>query len=329
MRFHIQQESDIPASTQLYNQICFAIAARHYPPGHRLPSTRQLAMQTGLHRNTISKVYRQLETDGVVEALAGSGIYVRDQNQPRQPRLAPGPRNRALPDIDRQVRQGVDALLQAGCTLQQTRELLTREIDWRLRCGARVLVSTPREDLGASHLIAEELAPNLEVPVEVVPMEELEGVLESSNNGTVVTSRYFLQPVEEIARRHGVRAVPVDLNDFRHELDLLKELRAGSCVGLVSISPGILRAAEVILHSLRGNELLVMTANPATGSRLLALLRASSHVLCDRPSLSLVEQSLRQNRAQLMRLPVVHCARSYLGAATIEQLRKEIGLLAD
>ena len=78
MRFHIQQESDIPASTQLYNQICFAIAARHYPPGHRLPSTRQLAMMTGLHRNTISKVYRQLEIDGVVEAMAGSGIYVRD-----------------------------------------------------------------------------------------------------------------------------------------------------------------------------------------------------------------------------------------------------------
>ena len=47
-------------------------------PGHRLPSTRQLAMQTGLHRNTISKVYRQLEIDGVVEAIAGSGIYVRD-----------------------------------------------------------------------------------------------------------------------------------------------------------------------------------------------------------------------------------------------------------
>jgi GntR family transcriptional regulator len=41
-----------------------------------------------------------------------------------------------------------------------------------------------------------------------------------------------------------------------------------------------------------------------------------------------VEQTLRQNRAQLMRLPVVHCARSYLGTATIDQLRKEIGLLA-
>ena len=34
---------------------------------------------------------------------------------------------------------------------------------------------------------------------------------------------------------------------------MLKELRPGSCVGLVSISPGILRAAEVILHSMRGS----------------------------------------------------------------------------
>ena len=46
------------------------------------------------------------------------------------------------------------------------------------------------------------------------------------------------------------------------------------------------------------------------------------------PSLPMVEQTLRQNRSQLMRLPVVHCAQSYLGSATINQLRKEIGLLA-
>ena len=93
-------------------------------------------------------------------------------------------------------------------------------------------------------------------------------MLETSSNGTVVTSRYFLQPVEELAKKHSVRAVAVDLNDFRNELAMLKELRPGSCVGLVSISPGILRAAEVILHSMRGNDLLLMTATPDVGSRL-------------------------------------------------------------
>ena len=327
MRFHIQQESEIPASSQLYNQICFAIAARHYPPGHRLPSTRQLAMQTGLHRNTISKVYRQLETDGVVEAIAGSGIYVRDQQKQKDSRGRSASIRKKVIDIDIEIRKSVDVLLNAGCTLQQTRELFTREIDWRLRCGARVLVSTPREDIGASLLIAEELAPHLDVPVEVVPMEELENVLESSSKGTVVTSRYFLQPLEEVAQRHNVRAIAVDLSDFQKELTILKKLRSGSCVGIVSISPGILRAAEVILHSMRGNEILLMTANPDIGSRLIALLRAASHVICDSPSLPLVEHTLRQNRSQLMRMPQVHCAQKYLSDSTIEELRKEIGLL--
>ena len=132
--------------------------------------------------------------------------------------------------------------------------------------------------------------------------------------------------MEELAKKNSVRAVAVDLNDFQHEMSMLKELRPGSCVGLVSISPGILRAAEVIIHSMRGNELLLMTASPDVGSRLLALLRASSHVLCDRPSLPLVEQTLRQNRSQLMRMPQVHCSERYLNDDTIEMLRKEIGL---
>ena len=108
------------------------------------------------------------------------------------------------------------------------------------------------EDIGASMLIAEELGPCLGVPVEIVPLEELEKILETSSNGTVVTSRYFLQQVESLAKKHNVRSVAIDPNEFGQELELLKGLRTGSCVGLVSISPGILRAAEIILHSMRG-----------------------------------------------------------------------------
>ncbi len=326
MRFHIQQESDIPASTQLYNQICFAIAARHYPPGHRLPSTRQLAMQTGLHRNTISKVYRQLETDGVVEAIAGSGIYVRDQLQKKEFRDSLHSKNDLVKSPLEESKKAIDQLIQLGCTLQEARQLLTEEIDWRIKCGARVLVSTPREDIGASMLIAEDLSPRINVPVEVVPMEELEKVLCSSKNGTIVTSRYFLQPLEALAKKYGVRAIAVDLSDFQKELKMLKELKPGSCVGIVSISPGLLRAAEVILHSIRGNDILLMTANPENNSRLLALLRAANHVLCDGPSLSEVESTLTKNRSQLMRMPSLHCAANYLSKDTINQLKKEIGL---
>ena len=252
MRFHIQQESDIPASTQLYNQICFAIAARHYPPGHRLPSTRQLAMQTGLHRNTISKVYRQLEIDGVVEAMAGSGIYVRDNLAKKEFKKSVYSKDKVIKPPDEEARKAIDSMINLGCTLQETRKILTNEIDWRIKCGARILVSTPREDIGASMLIAEDLSPRINVPVEVVPMEELEKVLSNSNNGTIVTSRYFLQPLEKVAKQHGVRAIAVDLSDFQKELKILKELSAGSCVGIVSISPGLLRAEKLSYTACEG-----------------------------------------------------------------------------
>ncbi len=327
MRFHIHQEIDIPASTQLYNQICFAIAARYYPPGHRLPSTRQLAMQTGLHRNTISKVYRQLETDGVVEAIAGSGIYVRDNLKKGDLKKSFNSKNNLNTTPDLETKKAIDNLIKLGCTLQETRNLLTTEIDWRIKCGSRIIVSTPREDIGASMLIAEDLSPNINVPVEVVPMEELEKVLCNSNNGTIVTSRYFLQPLEKLAKQYRVRAIAVDLSDFQKELKIIKEVKPGSCVGIVSISAGLLRAAEIIIHSMRGSDIVIMTTISDNSSRLLALLKASNHVVCDGPSLSVIENTLLKNRSQLMRVPQIICAKNYLSIKTINHLKTEIGVI--
>ncbi len=327
MRFHIKQEIDIPASTQLCNQICFAIAARYYPPGHRLPSTRQLAMLTGLHRNTISKVYRQLETDGVVEAIAGSGIYVRDNLKKEDFKKSFNSKNNINTTPDLEAKKAIDKLIKLGSTLQETRNLLTNEIDWRIKCGSRIIVSTPREDIGASMLIAEDLSPNINVPVEVVPMEELEKVLCNSNNGTIVTSRYFLQPLEKLAKQYRVRAIAVDLSDFQKELKIIKELKPGSCVGIVSISPGLLRAAEIIIHSMRGSDIVLMTTISDNSSRLLALLKASNQIVCDGPSLSVIENTLFKNRSQLMRAPQIICAKNYLSIKTINHLKTEIGVI--
>ncbi|MDC3077988.1 GntR family transcriptional regulator, partial [Prochlorococcus sp. AH-716-O05] len=305
----------------------FAIAARYYHPGHRLPSTRQLAMQTGLHRNTISKVYRQLETDGVVEAIAGSGIYVRDNLKKGDFKKSFNSKNNINTPPDQEAKKAIDQLIKLGCTLQETRNFLTNEIDWRIKCGSRIIVSTPREDIGASMLIAEDLSPNINVPVEVVPMEELEKVLCNSNNGTIVTSRYFLQPLEKLAKKYRVRAIAVDLSDFKKELKIIKELKLGSCVGIVSISPGLLRAAEIIIHSMRGSDIVLMSTISDNSSRLLALLKASNHVVCDGPSLSVIENTLIKNRSQLMRVPQIICAKNYLSIKTINHLKTEIGVI--
>ena len=46
-------------------------------PGQRLPSTRDLSRRFGIHANTASAAYRQLEDEGWVEMRHGSGVFVR------------------------------------------------------------------------------------------------------------------------------------------------------------------------------------------------------------------------------------------------------------
>jgi GntR family transcriptional regulator len=323
--FQIQTDSDIPASTQLFNQIRFAIASRQFPPGHRLPSTRQLAMQTGLHRNTISKVYRQLEDTGLVEAQAGSGIYVRAQgNEGGTTRKSPILDQ--YPEADKIVQQSLDQLLGQGCTLSQARELFLGEVDWRLRCSARVLVTAPTQDIGIGELMAQELEHSLRIPVQLVPMEKLAEVIDQLPSGTVVTSRYFIGEAEAIAAPRAVRVIPIDIYDFANEIKIVNSLPKDTYFGIVSLSSGLLRAVEVIVHSLRGQDLLVMTAQLSDPYKINAIVRSAKIIACDQASITTVKAAINTAREDIIRPPQLICCENYIGVKSINLLKRELGL---
>ena len=325
VQFHIQTDSDIPASTQLFNQIRFAIASRQFPPGHRLPSTRQLAMQTGLHRNTISKVYRQLENTGLVEAQAGSGIYVRAQGNEHGNKLK-SPILEEYPLANKIVQGSIDQLLGQGCTLNQARELFSAEIDWRLRCSARVVVTAPTEDIGVGELMAKELEQALRIPIQLVPMEQLGTFLDQISSGTVITSRYFIGEAESISAPRSVRVIPVDIYDYVQEIQLVGGLPKDSYLGLVSLSPGMLRSTEVIIHSIRGDDLLVMTALLSDTYKINSIVRSARTIFCDQPSFATVKAAINAARDDLIRPPQLICSENYIGSKSINLLKRELGL---
>lgn len=325
VQFHIQADSEIPASTQLYNQILFAIASRQFPPGHRLPSTRQLAMQTGLHRNTISKVYRQLEEAGVVDAQAGSGIYVRDQTQDSNAKST-SPLLEQNPEAYKIVQNSLDELLRQGCSLNQARELFLAEIDWRLRCSAQVLVTVPAHDLGNGEVLMRELKHALNIPVQLVPLEELGKVLDQTRSGTVVTSRYFIAQAEEIAGPKSVRVIPVDIYDFDEEIKIIRQLPKGTCLGIVSLSSGTLGVAEVIIHSLRGDDLLVMTAQLGDNYKMGAIARSAQTIMSDQASCNAVKAAIAAAREDLIRPPQLICCENFIVTKSISLLKRELGL---
>jgi len=326
VQFQIKPDSEIPASNQLFNQIRFAIASRQFPPGHRLPSTRQLAMQTGLHRNTISKVYRQLEETGLVDAQPGSGIYVKDLGHEAGARFT-SPTFEKYPEANGIVKTSLDKLLALRCTLNEAREMFLAEIDWRLRCSARVLVTAPSHDLGIGQLMMQELEKALYIPIQLVPLEELAEVIEQVPSGTVVTSRYFIGQAEAITAPKSIRVIPIDIYDYQKEIKVVKELPAGSYFGLVSLSSGLLRAAEVIIHSIRGDDILVITAQTNESYKINGMVRSARVIVSDQASIATVKAAVQAAREDIIRPPQILASENYIDDESISLLKRELGLI--
>lgn len=65
-----------PLYQQVYLHLRSSILSGKLKGGMKLPSTRALAEELGVSRNTILNAYRQLLAEGYVEGVAGSGTYV-------------------------------------------------------------------------------------------------------------------------------------------------------------------------------------------------------------------------------------------------------------
>ena len=78
MRLWLNKTAEVSLREQLITQIVLGILSREMLPGHRLPSTRELARRFEIHPNTASAAYRELEREGWVEFRHGSGVFVRN-----------------------------------------------------------------------------------------------------------------------------------------------------------------------------------------------------------------------------------------------------------
>ncbi|WP_201314068.1 PLP-dependent aminotransferase family protein [Dyella sp. EPa41] len=65
-------------SGQIYQQLRAAVVDGRLPPGSRLPSTRDLALQLGVSRKTTLEVYERLVAEGFLDGRTGDGTFVAD-----------------------------------------------------------------------------------------------------------------------------------------------------------------------------------------------------------------------------------------------------------
>ena len=78
MFLQIDAQNGLAVYDQIVRQVKFAVADGAIASGELVPSVRELARELAINPNTVARAYRQLQDDGVLEAVRGTGLVVAE-----------------------------------------------------------------------------------------------------------------------------------------------------------------------------------------------------------------------------------------------------------
>lgn len=74
--FRLDPKSGVPFYRQIIDQIRYGIASGNLKTGEQLPTVRALAVQLKVNLNTVTKAYKELEIQNILESQQGTGTFI-------------------------------------------------------------------------------------------------------------------------------------------------------------------------------------------------------------------------------------------------------------
>ena len=105
-RIRLDPASGVPAVRQIAENLRVLLVENQLVPGTVLPSVRRLAVELGVHFNTVAEAYRQLAAEGWLDLKHGRGAVV-------VPRAVPPVRNKAWAEDFRNRLRGMVARMRS------------------------------------------------------------------------------------------------------------------------------------------------------------------------------------------------------------------------
>ena len=303
MDFVLNRKGGVPLHDQLLTQLELKILGGTIAPGDRLPSVRVLARRLGLHANTVSSAYRELETAGHVELRRGAGVFVR----PGAPATLEDARG-----LDEIVRFAVNAALRKGHSGAEIREAVERWL--RAAPAERVVVVDPQSP--TAELVAHEVRSALGVPASGCTLDELGKEPALVSGALVLVLPYHAAKVARLSPGAALQVIHVDASPADRKVILA--LPPGAMMLVVSRSQNLLQFAVALVGSLRGDELLVEARLASSRSEWRRLLPAADVVFADALSAPEVH-ALQPRRLRELRL---------LTDADLAQVGRALGVTA-
>jgi GntR family transcriptional regulator len=102
----IDLASPVPAYRQIASALRALLVAGTFPVGQPLPTVRQLAVDLGVHHNTVAEAYRVLSDEGWLALRRRHGAIVLDRSRPSPPREARSSLLRRLRELTAEAQAG-------------------------------------------------------------------------------------------------------------------------------------------------------------------------------------------------------------------------------
>ena len=133
MHYSIDSNSSQPIYRQLTQQIREGVARGRLAPETQLPSVREMSKALVINPNTVSRVYTELEREGVLTTRPGLGVFVA------QPKIELTKAIR-VKRIEEMLREWLTSAVYLGFTAEDVRALLDEHLgdfQWDLVKGKK------------------------------------------------------------------------------------------------------------------------------------------------------------------------------------------------
>ncbi|HVX14613.1 MAG TPA: GntR family transcriptional regulator [Pirellulales bacterium] len=121
MFLSIDPHNGLAIYDQIVRQVKFTVACGGLRKGELVPSVRELARELAINPNTVARAYRELQNEGVLAPVRGTGLEVAEGAQARC-------RSQRLELIRARLRQVLTEAVQSQLDLDELRSLVAREL---------------------------------------------------------------------------------------------------------------------------------------------------------------------------------------------------------
>jgi GntR family transcriptional regulator len=241
MRFYLDSASKIPVQVQLQDQIKLGIAVGRLRPGEMLPSVRDLERDLGVGKNSIWRVYKELEKIGLVSLRQGKGAQVSNgaPSEKRKDKLA---------ECERLSAEAVQRLLKVkihpASFAAYFQQYLSRTY------GEEPPLIFAECNQTETETFSRQISDSWSVDVRGITFDELKAqqVRKTlTKNAHVITNAYHLDELTKLVKGTGAAVIGLKFRWDRKLVRRIESLKDGATILLVFDDPDKTQSGELIL----------------------------------------------------------------------------------